>query len=86
MNCSALGLPVQHQLLELAHTRVHRVSDAIQKLFYICIYAHTHIYKYSVGTSLVVQWMGILLLLQGTRVQSLVQEDPVEHATMPQSN
>ena len=38
------------------------------------------------GTSLVVQWMGIPLLLQGTQVQSLVQEDPVEHATMPQSN
>ena len=27
------------------------------------------------GTSLVVQWIGILLPVQGTRVQSLVQED-----------
>ena len=45
MNCSTLGLPVQHQLLELAQTHVHRVSDAIQKLFYICIHTHTHIYK-----------------------------------------
>ena len=27
---AARGLPVQHQLLELAQTHVHRVSDAIQ--------------------------------------------------------
>ena len=30
MDCSTLGLPVHHQLLELAQTHVHRVSDAIQ--------------------------------------------------------
>ena len=30
MNCSTPGLPVHHQLPELAQTRVHRVSDAIQ--------------------------------------------------------
>ena len=30
MNRSMPGLPVQHQLLELAQTHVHRVSDAIQ--------------------------------------------------------
>ena len=30
MDCSTLGLPVHHQLLELAQTYVHRVSDAIQ--------------------------------------------------------
>ena len=29
-NCSTLGLPVHHQLLELAQTHVHRVSEAIQ--------------------------------------------------------
>ena len=28
------------------------------------------------GTSLVVQWLRILLPMQGTRVQALVQEDP----------
>ena len=28
MNCSMSGLPVHHQLLELAQTQVHRVSDA----------------------------------------------------------
>ena len=28
------------------------------------------------GTSLVVQWLGIRLLMQGTRVQALVWEDP----------
>ena len=30
MNCSMPGFPVHHQLLELAQTHVHRVSDAIQ--------------------------------------------------------
>ena len=30
MDCSMPGLPVQHQLPELAQTHVHRVGDAIQ--------------------------------------------------------
>ena len=30
MDCSMLGFPVHHQLLELTQTHVHRVSDAIQ--------------------------------------------------------
>ena len=30
MNCSMPGFPVNHQLLELAQTHVHWVSDAIQ--------------------------------------------------------
>ena len=30
MDCSTPGLPVHHQLLELAQTLVHQVSDAIQ--------------------------------------------------------
>ena len=30
MNGSTPGLPVHHQLLELAQTHVHRVGDAIQ--------------------------------------------------------
>ena len=30
MDCSTPGLPVHHQLPELAQTHVHRVSDAIQ--------------------------------------------------------
>ena len=30
MDCSTPGLPIRHQLLELAQTHVHRVSDAIQ--------------------------------------------------------
>jgi len=29
MNCSTLGLPVYHQLLEFTQTHVHQVSDAI---------------------------------------------------------
>ena len=36
------------------------------------------------GTSLVVQWLGICLPMQGTRVPALVQEDPTCcRATMP---
>ena len=31
MDCSTQGLPVHHQLLELAQTHVHRVSDVIQQ-------------------------------------------------------
>ena len=30
LNCSTLGLPVHHQLLEFTQTHVHRVGDAIQ--------------------------------------------------------
>ena len=30
MDCSMPGLPVHHQLPELAQTHVHRVGDAIQ--------------------------------------------------------
>ena len=30
MNCSTLGLPVHHQLLEFTQTHVHRVGDVIQ--------------------------------------------------------
>ena len=29
-DCSMLGFPIHHQLLELAQTHVHRVGDAIQ--------------------------------------------------------
>ena len=29
-DCSTPGFPVQHQLLQLAQTHVHRVSDAVQ--------------------------------------------------------
>ena len=40
--------------------------------------------KYDVGVSLVVQWLRIHLPMQGTQVQSPVQEDPTGHeATKP---
>ena len=32
MNCSMPGFPVHHQLLELAQTHVHQISDAIHHL------------------------------------------------------
>ena len=31
MDCNTPGFPVHHQLLELAQTQVHQVSDAIQQ-------------------------------------------------------
>ena len=34
MACSTPGLPVHHQLLELAQTYVHQIGDAIQLEFY----------------------------------------------------
>ena len=36
MDCSMPGFPVHHQLLELAQTHVHRVSDAIQLHILCC--------------------------------------------------
>ena len=38
-----------------------------------------HFKKPLMGTSLVVQWLGICLPMQGTRVQALVREDPTCH-------
>ena len=34
------------------------------------------IYKTEIGASLVAQWLGVCLLMQGTRVRALVWEDP----------
>ena len=36
MDCSTLGFPVHHHLLDLAHTHVHRVSDAILTFILCC--------------------------------------------------
>ena len=49
-----------------------------KKYFYI---------KILIGASLVAQWLRICLLMQGTRVQALVWEDPTCHgATGPVSH
>ena len=43
--------------------------------------------KHLNGASLVAQWLRTLLLMQGTRVRALVQEDPTCHgATKPVSH
>ena len=45
-----------------------------------------HVYKVA-GTSLVAQWLRIRLPMLGTRVRSLVQEDPTGRgATKPMSH
>ena len=36
VDCSMLGFPVHHQLLELAETHDHRVGDVIQHLILSC--------------------------------------------------
>ena len=36
MDCSTPGIPVLHQLLELAQTHVHQVGDAIKHLILCC--------------------------------------------------
>ena len=39
------------------------------------------------GASVVPQWLGVLLPMQGTQVRALVQEDPICHgATKPVSH
>ena len=40
------------------------------------IYSFICLFKKSVGTSLVVQWLRIRLPMQATRVRALVREDP----------
>ena len=41
----------------------------------------------SLGASLVAQWLGVRLPIQGTRVRALVQEDPTcRGATRPVSH
>ena len=62
------------------HAKMWSIKDRIEsyEIAYIQLFS---IYKFHMlqyihrGTSLVVQWIGILLPVQGTRVQSLVQED-----------
>ena len=38
--------------------------------------SHSFIQKYLLRTSLMVQWLRICLLMQGTQMRSLVEEDP----------
>ena len=53
-------------------------------MLYITSPRFIHFISGNLGTSLVVQWLRICLPMQGTRVRSLVQEDPTCHgATKP---
>ena len=38
MDCCMPGFPVHHQLMELAQTHVHQVSDAINHLILCCLF------------------------------------------------
>ena len=42
----------------------------------------TGILRNYLGASLVAQWLGVCLLMQGTRVRALVWEDPTCHGAM----
>ena len=70
MDCSTPGLPVHHQLPELAQTHVHRVSDAVQP-------SHPLLSPFP----LVAHWLGLHTPSGGAQVQSLVRElDPTCHS------
>ena len=52
-----------------------------------CYYMETHDIILKCRASLVAQWLGICLLMQGTRVRALVWEDPTcRGATGPVSH
>ena len=46
--------------------------------FFVIKYTKSY-YKNKLGASLVAQWLGVCLLVQGTRVRALVWEDPTCH-------
>ena len=61
------------KILQTTHTHtIVRTNKLIQQSCRIQI----HTQNLVVGTSLVAQWLRICLPVQGTRVRSLVQEDP----------
>ena len=64
MNRSTPGLPVNHQLLELTQTHVHRVSDAIQPSHSILSIYHIHIFFliHNMNVSLIAIYPCVLIL------------------------
>ena len=64
----------------LSYSEVYVLS--LFPISYICVFKTSHF-----GTSLVAQWLGIHLTMQGTRVRTLVREDPTGcGATKPMSH
>ena len=51
MDCSMLGLPVNHQLLEFTQTRVHWVSNAIQPSHPLSIPFSSHLQSFPASGS-----------------------------------
>ena len=81
MDCSTPGLPVHHQLPELAQTHVHQVSDAIQpshplSSFLLLPPTPPSIRIFSNKSVLRIRWPKDPM--QETRFQSLCQEDPLK--------
>ena len=56
MDCSMLGFPVHHQLLELAQTHVHCVGDAIQSFHPLLPY-FSCLHLFPVSGSFPVSWL-----------------------------
>ena len=56
MNCSTLGLPVHHQLLEFTQTHVHRVGDAIQPSHPVVLLIPPSIIVFSNEPTLRMRW------------------------------
>ena len=81
MDCSTPGLPVHHQLPELAQTHVHQVSDAIQpshplSSFLLLPPTPPSIRIFSNKSVLRIRWPKDPM--HETRFQSLCQEDPLK--------
>ena len=87
-------LPCPSQLLELAQTHVHRVSDAIQPSYPLLSPSPPYVSVglkctellsafVSVRASLIAQMVKNLPTMQETRVRSLGWEDPLEKGWLP---
>ena len=57
MDCSMPGLPVHHQLPELAQTHVHQVGDAIQPSHPLCFPFSSYLQSFSASGSFPMSWL-----------------------------
>ena len=63
---------------DTSFTTEHNIQFCILKLCTLPFYIFKYL-KCKIGASLVAQWLGVCLLMQGTRVRALVWEDPTCH-------
>ena len=61
------------------HCQLLEVTEIFFEAYLHIFPEFCHLKCYCFGTSLVVQWLGVCLPIQGTRVRALVWEDPTCH-------